>query len=232
MLKTFICGAAFTLLAATAFSQKGKEGSVYLKGGLNIANISTTSGGHIDHANDLASFHAGIMGDVPLGKVLALQPGLLFTGKGSKTQTGQPGDAYYWKATSNPCYIEIPLNLVVKVPLADKGSDFFVGAGPYAAIGIAGKNKSEGNAGPLGFNSSENIKFTDVDPSNQQESSGLGIMHRFDFGLNGTAGFELGNVLLSVNYGYGLTKVNSVPKNNTDDKNKHRVLGVSVGFKL
>jgi hypothetical protein len=229
-MKTTICLLSAALLACTSYAQ---ESSVYIKAGVNLANISTTSGGRIDDANTLVSFHAGVMGDVPLGKYLALQPGLLFTGKGAKTQTGKPGDNYYYKATSNPYYIEIPVNLVVNIPLESKESAFFIGAGPYAAIGIAGKNKTEGNAGVIGFSSKDNIKFSNDDPTtfNQQEGAGLGIMRRFDFGLNGTAGFKLNNVLLAVNYGYGLTKINSVEKND-DDKNKHRVLSVSVGFKL
>jgi len=229
-MKTIICILSSVLLACGAYAQ---ESSFYIKGGLNLANVSTTSSGRIDNANMLASFHVGFMGDVPLGKVVAIQPGLLFTGKGAKSQTGQPGDSYYYKATSNPYYIEIPVNVVFKIPLSEKESNFFIGAGPYAAIGIAGKNKTEGNAGLVHFSGSDNIEFSNDDPTtfNQQEGAGFGIMRRFDFGLNGTAGFQLKNVLLSANYSYGLTKINSVAKND-DDENKHRVFSLSVGFKL
>ncbi|HEY4147882.1 MAG TPA: porin family protein [Chitinophagaceae bacterium] len=229
-MKTTIFITTCILLACGLQAQEG--GGLYLKGGLNLANISTTSGGRIDNANTLASFHIGFMGDVPVGKYFAVQPGLLFTGKGAKSQTGQPGDAYYYKATSNPYYIELPVNFVVKVPM-DKGSAFFVGAGPYVAMGVAGKNKTEGNSGPANFSGSDNIKFSNDDPTtfNEQEGAGLGILRRFDFGLNGTAGFELNGFLISANYGYGLTKINSVAQND-DDKNKYRVISLSVGFKL
>jgi len=229
-MKTTICILTSVLLACGARAQ---ESSVYIKGGVNLANVSTTSSGRIDNANMLTSFHVGFMGDLPLGKVVAIQPGLLFTGKGTKSQTGNPGDSYYFKATSNPYYIEVPVNVVFKIPLADKESNFFIGAGPYAAIGITGKNKTEGNAGLVGFNGNDKIEYSNDDPTtfNQQEGAGFGIMRRFDFGLNGTAGFQLHNLLLSANYGYGLTKINSVAKND-DDKNKHRVLSISVGFKL
>ena len=127
------------------------------------------------------------------------------------------------------------MNLVFKIPLEDKdkSSSFFIGAGPYAAIGVSGKNKTEGHAGLVAFSGSDKIQYSNDDPTtfNQQEGAGLGIMRRFDFGLNGTAGFQLHSVLLSANYGYGLTKINSVAKND-DDKNKHRVLSFSIGFKL
>jgi len=231
-MKTTLVIITSALLACGAYAQ---ESSFYIKGGVNLANVSTTSSGRIDNANMLTSFHVGFMGDLPLGKVVAIQPGLLFTGKGTKSQTGQPGDTYYYKATSNPYYIEIPVNLVFKIPLEDKdkSSSFFIGAGPYAAIGVSGKNKTEGHAGLVAFSGSDKIQYSNDDPTtfNQQEGAGLGIMRRFDFGLNGTAGFQLHSVLLSANYGYGLTKINSVAKND-DDKNKHRVLSFSIGFKL
>ncbi|MBS1562931.1 MAG: PorT family protein [Bacteroidetes bacterium] len=237
-MKTTFCLLAGILMAAGTRAQESthsssSNGGFYIKGGLNLANISTTTSGRIDNANMLASFHVGFMGDCPIGDIVAIQPGLLFTGKGAKSQTGNPGDAYYYKATSNPYYIEIPVNVVIKLPLGDKESHFFFGAGPYAAIGIAGKNKTDGNVGAVHFSSSDNIQFSNDDPTtfNQQEGAGLGKMRRFDFGINGTAGFELHGLLLSANYGWGLTKINSVEKND-DDKNKHRVLSISVGFKL
>ena len=229
-MKTLMVSLTLILLSAGACAQ---EGSVYIKGGFNLANVSISSDGRIDDARSLYSFNVGLVGDMPLGKFLALQPSLLFTGKGTKSQSGQPTDATYFKATSNPYYVEVPLNLLLKIPLAGKSSCFFVGAGPYAAMGVAGKNKSEGKVFGVAFNSSRNIEFSNDDPTtfNEQEGAGLGIMRRFDFGLNGTAGFQLNNVLLAVNYGYGLTKINSVAEN-SDDKNKHRVLSLSLGFKL
>ena len=71
-----------------------------------------------------------------------MQPGIIFTGKGTKTQSGKQGDATWYRATSNPYYIELPLNLVFKTPGPAR---FFAGAGPYIAMGIGGKNKTDGS---------------------------------------------------------------------------------------
>jgi len=229
-MKTFVFTLTVLLFAIGSYAQ---ESSAYIKGGFNLANVSVTSDGRIDDAKSLPSFHIGLMGDLPLGRILAVQPGIFFTGKGTKSQSGQPTDATYFKASSNPYYIELPLNLVVKLPLASKSSSLFFGAGPYAAIGIAGSNKTEGKIYSVAYSSNDKIQFSNDDPTtfNEQEGAGFGIMRRFDFGLNGTAGLELNGLLLSVNYGYGLTKINSVEKN-ADDRNKHRVLSFSIGFKL
>jgi len=133
----------------------------------------------------------------------------------------------------NPYYIEVPVNLVVKLPLSDKQSAIYFGAGPLCGDWRSRQEQSRRHSGPINFHSSDDIKFSNDDPTtfNEQEGAGLGIMRRFDFGINGTAGLELHGFLVSANYGWGLTKINSVEKND-DDKNKHRVLSLSVGFRL
>jgi hypothetical protein len=90
------------LLAVVSYSS-AQESSLFLKGGLNIANISTTSDSRVNNANALASFQVGFLADLPVAKYVSIQPSLSFTGKGAKVQSGQPGDDNY-KATSNPYY--------------------------------------------------------------------------------------------------------------------------------
>jgi len=210
-----------------------QNSSAVLRAGLNLANVSITENGNIDDAKMLTSFQAGIIADINLSSFIALQPGAIVTGKGSKTQDGDPSDANYFKATSNPIYIEVPLNLVFKGPLGGSAK-FFAGAGPYLAIGIAGKNKTEGKFLGVSFNNEEDIKWSDDDPStlDYEEGAGFGIMKRFDYGLNGTAGFEGKQVIFSVNYGLGLAKLQSGSNSSEDDKNKHRVLSFTLGFRL
>ena len=66
---------------------------------------------------------------------------------------------------------------------------------------------------------------------NYEEGVCFGVMKRFDYGLNGTAGIDLKKAVLSVNYGLGLAKLQSGSEN-SDDNNKHRVLSFTIGFKL
>ena len=224
----FLIVPSFILLSANA-----QKASAILRGGVNLANVSITESGRIDDAKTLTSFQVGIIGDISLADFIALQPGLLVTGKGSKTQSGDPADPNYFRATTNPIYIEIPLTLVLKAPV---GSDtkFFAGAGPYLAVGVAGKNKTEGKFLGATFNNENNIEWSDDDPTtiDYEEGAGFGIMKRFDYGLNGTAGFETKNVVLSVTYGLGLAKLQSGSNSSEDDKNKHRVLSFTIGLKL
>ena len=202
-------------------------------GGLNLANVSITDNGKVDEAKMLTSFQVGVIGDFHLGSIVYLQPGILYTGKGTKTQSGDPSSANYSKATSNPSYIEVPVNLVFKTP-AVKNTRFFFGAGPYLGIGVAGKIKNEGKVLGIEYNNERDIEFSNDDPTTleYEEGAGFGIIKRFDYGLNGTAGIEGKNMTFSANYGLGLAKLQSGSNSAEDNNNKHRVLSFTVGFKL
>jgi hypothetical protein len=221
------------ILSFILFTANAQKGQAILRGGLNLANVSITDNGRIDDANTLTSFQVGFIGDVSLADIISLQPGILVTGKGTKSQDGDPSDANYFKATTNPIYIEIPMNLVFKGPIGP-GTKFFAGAGPYIAIGIAGKNKTEGKFLGTSFSSEKDIEWSNDDPTtlDYEEGAGFGIMKRFDYGFNGTAGFDTKNIVLSVNYGLGLAKLQSGSNSSENDNNKHRVLSFTIGFKL
>ena len=203
-----------------------------LRAGVNFANISINNDGDIDDANTLTSFQVGLIGDWKLLPMLRLQPGVIFTGKGSKTEFGEPTDATYSRATTNPYYIELPLNLVFKTPTGPL--KFFVGAGPYLGIGIAGKLENEGKVLGVSYSNERDIEWSDDDPTtlDYEEGAGFGIMKRFDYGANITAGIELTKIVFGINYGHGLAKLQSGANSSDDDDNKHRVLSFTIGVKL
>ena len=208
------------------------QAQVYVQGGLNLANITKTNDGQTEKNNILPSFNVGILGRMDLAPMFALESGALLTGRGSKAETYFT-NSNYTKSRFNPLYVEVPLNAVVKIPLAKESSVFF-NAGPYAAIGIAGKSKTESKIGPLLSNSESNIQFSNDDPfTSEQEDAAYNKLKRFDFGLNFGAGFQFNHVILKANYGLGLAKINSTESNNTaNDKNKYRTLSFSVGIPL
>jgi len=226
------------ILLSTLFA---KAQNARLEAGINLANVSVTDNGKVDDAKMLTSFQLGVIGDFNIGSILYLQPGLLYTGKGTKTQSGDPASGNYSKATTNPYYIEIPLNFVFKTPQSgskNSSNRFFIGAGPYMAIGVAGKIKNEGKTtvGALAssYENDEKIEFSNDDPTtlDYEEGAGFGIIKRFDYGLNGVAGLDGKSMVLSVKYGLGLAKLQSGSNSSEDQNNKHRVLSFTLGFKL
>ncbi|MGV3528901.1 MAG: outer membrane beta-barrel protein [Flavisolibacter sp.] len=221
--------AALLLAGAVAQAQTAQ-----IRGGVNLANVSVTPNGNVNEANRLTSFQVGVLADVPLGgSTVFLQPGLLLTGKGSEVEHGTPGQAGYYKQTFNPLYVELPVNLLAKAPLG-KTSRFFVGAGPYIAMGVGGKAKTEGTNILGSYEHEHSIVFSNDDPTtfDEEEGTGLGVVKRFDYGLNGTAGIEGKSMVLGVNYGLGLAKLQSGSDSGQDNDNKHRVLSITLGFKL
>jgi len=222
---------AFILSALFMVSAQAQKMSHTLRVGLNLANVTTTNDGRFDESNTLASFQFGVLADIKLVSVVYLQPGVLFTGKGSKVENGDPNSTTWYKATFNPYYIELPLSLVLKSP---GKTSFFAGAGPYLGIGIAGKNKVEGKFLGTSFKSDDAIQFSDDDPTtlNYEEGAGAGIMKRIDYGINALAGIECHRVVFAVNYGHGLAKIQSGSNSSADDKNKHRVFSITIGLKF
>ena len=214
-------------------SSSAKEGNFIIKGGVNLANISGAPNGRVDQANTFTSFQVGIGYDIPFSEGFSFQPGLLYTGKGAKTQYGKEGNTgFYYKASSNPMYLELPLNFVGKIALTQTSS-FYLGAGPYAAMGITGKNKVDSYTLGVHSYSSNDIAYSNDNPTtSQEENYGYGKIKRFDYGLNALAGFEFTRFTLGANYGYGLVNINSGTDNSASDKGKNRVWSFTLGLKL
>ena len=221
------------LIAALALCITTVKAQAYIQGGLNFANITTTNNGQTEKNNMLTTFNVGILSRFGLSKTVDLESGLLFTGRGSKAETYFNGGNDYVKSTFNPYYAEVPLNVIVKAPLEKKTALFF-NAGPYLAIGVAGKSKTDSKIGPLTSSSSSSIKFSNDDPfTSQQDDAAYDKLKRFDFGMNLGAGIEFEHLLLKINYGVGFAKINSTESNNTvNDKNKYRTVSLSVGIPL
>ena len=220
-------------LALATTATLSTKAQVYVQGGLNLANITKTNDGQTEKNNLLPTFNAGILTRFGLSTTVDLEAGILLTGRGAKTETYFNNTSNYVKTKFNPIYIEVPLNAVVKIPLA-KGTALFFNAGPYAAIGIGGKSSSETKLGPLVTSTSNSIKFSNDDPfTSEQEDAQYDKLKRFDFGLNLGGGIEFKHLILKANYGFGLTKIKSTDSNNSaNDKNKYRTVSFSVGIPL
>lgn len=201
-----------------------------IKAGYNNANLSIDDDGTVEDKNSVSSFHAGIYLDLPLAPVFSIQPGLMVSGKGAKYTVGDKSSANWYEAKTNPIYLELPVNAVGKIPLAPH-TNIFIGAGPYVAMGIAGKRTVEGSLVGVDYSKEENIKFGDDDPANGSNgSNNSGNVKRWDWGINFMGGVEISHFTVNAGYGLGLANINPGSSNNDNDKYKNRVFSVSVGF--
>ncbi|ATL46723.1 hypothetical protein COR50_05745 [Chitinophaga caeni] len=220
-----------SIVALTFAGASMAQVRVGIKGGWNLANVTKDNNGSVDNKNSLSSYNIGVIADLPLSEVLSFQPGIFYTGKGSKLESGDKNSTFYSKSTTNPMYIEIPLNFLGKIPIGNNAR-LFAGVGPYAAFGVAGKNKYEYIAAGINVNGEDNIKWDDDTPFNDDDpNQGWDKFKRFDYGANFLAGVEVGdNFLVSAQYGLGLAKIRSGSDNGSDDKYKNRVFSVSIGY--
>ncbi|MET3979435.1 hypothetical protein ABIB62_002021 [Mucilaginibacter sp. UYP25] len=193
--------------ASTAFAQLPTFG---IRGGANFATLSASasaSGSSVTYTSGtLTTFSAGVFADFKLGGV-SIQPALNFTGKGGKEESD--GDV----AKINLYYLQVPVNIVYHIPVVI--GNIYLGAGPYAAVGVIAKSKVTSG----GVTESTDLSF----------GSDAGDIKRTDFGLNGIAGVEFkGGFLAGLNYDLGLSNIS----NDDTVKTKKRVFGVSIGYKF
>jgi hypothetical protein len=157
----------------------------------------------------LVGLRAGVTLDLPLAQEFYIGTGLLYAGKGGKNK-----DNSDFKTTLS--YLQIPINFLFK-PEVGAGK-LNLGAGPYVAYGIGGKNK-----GTIGNVTAEYKAFDD-------ESGDLKLK-RFDAGVGVVAGYELNNGLnFGLNADLGL--VNAYEKTDNDRSFKNTSFGVYVGYKF
>jgi len=228
-----LCAGICAMANAQNTLKASNPGGVYLKGGVNFANISVSSDGSVNNAKMLTTFNVGLLGDIPLADVFSIQTGLYLNGKGSKTEQyfGTSTDHNFYKVKFNPLYLELPANFVVKLPVDDQARVFF-GAGPYVAMGIGGKVKGTQDIGGITSTYEKNIVFNNDDPTtSEQEDASVRKLRRFDYGANLLAGIEINRLMLGVNYGLGMAKIGSADNNN-NDKNKYRIFSINAGIRF
>jgi hypothetical protein len=188
---------------ACFFLQAQAQVKIGPKVGLNLAKMTLKASGIAIDPKTLVGFNIGAIAEFPLAENVFLQPGVLFSAKGSKYSI----DSYDMKMT--PGFIEIPVNCLYKLDLSSAKLLLF--AGPYFGFGISGSFESDGESVDISYGSGED---NDMKP--------------FDFGLNIGVGAEIQNIEVSAQYGLGLA--NLAPVTTNDTQMKVKVIGISVAY--
>lgn len=227
--KTF----ALAALLSTTLIVTNLSAQTYLLGGLNAANITKDNAGNTEKNNTLLSFNAGFLHRFELDKAVNIETGLGIEGRGSRAETTFNNGNDFVKSTFNPLYVTVPVNMVLKIT-NKKDYGIFAHLGGYAGVGVAGKSTTESKIGIIRTSSEKSIQFNNDDPfTSQQEDASYNKLKRFDYGLNLGGGISFNKIIIRLNYGIGLAKINSTEaNNNADDSNKFRVASLSIGFKL
>jgi hypothetical protein len=179
-------------------TQVSAQNSVFgAKGGLNFSNMTVE--GNNDQ-NLKFGFHAGVFNKISISEFFAVQPELLYSGKGFKNNFDNiifvDGEAKF-----NLNYIDFPVKLVYNL-----APDFDFHFGPY--VGYLASANVETNA--------EVLDYFDVSTQDELDRDNF---KTFDVGLTAGMGFTLDPVILGFNYNLGLTKVAK------DDRPTEEMLG-------
>lgn len=211
---TTVC--ALLLFASAVHAQ------VAIKAGVNFANMNLESE-DVD-LTELATdgstkFTVGASFIVPLvGDLLAFQPEVLFTQKGTESTFKVAGIEQTLDYTYN--YIDIPILLRASLGRTyGDGLGIYVNGGVYAGFALSGKTELT-----IGNTTTEtDINFDDVD--NQS---------RVDFGIAVGGGLTIGNIMFDLRYNHGTNNLLDNDANNNNDgdfdKLQHRGLTLTAGI--
>ena len=232
-MKKIILIAVFALLSKASFEQVSF--GVQLGANIGMGKYKSYDSDPLFSAitnKPIVGIVGGFIGEIPFGGKLAFRPELNFIQKGGKSVlTSSYGGEL--KRTLN--YIQLPLNVVYKIPVGS-GSVFF-GLGPEFAFGISGKDKVSGSSTPAD-NTTYDVKFDGkksdgvTDPTYYQKDH----LKSFDLGANILAGYKLGmGVFVKLGYTLGLMEIdpdksNADPVDQTSYKN--RGFNICVGYMI
>jgi len=198
-MKKIMLTAAAVLAFAFSNAQETKFG---VKAGLNIANI----GGDIEDASSKIGFNVGGFAEFKISDKFAIQPELLFSTQGAKTEWSE--DDVTVEEKLNLSYLNIPV--MAKFYVAEK---FSLEAGPQIGFLLSAKSKFEGGG-----------LSEEVDVKDAYES--------IDFGVNFGAGYDFTeNLSAGVRYNLGLSNI-AKTEDGEDFKMNNSVFSVSVGYKF
>lgn len=203
---------AFSVIAITVTASYGQTDNplrVGVKGGINLANLRTDE---VDDNNMKVGLNLGLFAKLPVSNAFSIQPEILYSSKGSKLTYDNfvMGEGEY---RFNLNYLEMPVLGVIHI-----GKNFNIHAGPYVAFLASSNIKDMNDDGTI-----EDIKDLDADKFN-----------RFDYGIAGGIGADIGGFIFGARYNYGLKEVGN-SDNITGDlmgdaKNSAATLYIGYGF--
>lgn len=175
--------------------------------------------------------HLGVVANVPLKTNLSLKTGLTFITKGANFDLESEfedteditveGGSYF-----NFMYLEIPIHLDYQK------NNFHIFGGPYIGLGLAGKAVSDYtiSGGGIDFTVDEEVSlkpaFGEVNDDdfadNEDAFNGL------DLGLNLGVGYQVGPILISLDYSLGFGNIIPTYEGQTEDDDKLRNRGINL----
>lgn len=209
MKKTLLVIIVSTLLFVSAGIAQDKGSSLHFgpKVGLNLSNVYDSEEENFD-ADAKVGFAAGIFVAIPLGRLLGIQPELLYSQKGFKASGSMLGNDYTFTRTLN--YLDIPLLVVVK-----PSEMFSIVAGPQYSYLMSTKDVFENSF----LNTEQEEEF---DNDNLRKNT-LCFLGGFDINLS--------SIVIGARVGWDLFQ-NNGDESSTTPRYKNVWCQATVGFRF
>ena len=187
-----------------------------IRAGVQMQNVNAKDHSGTKADNKLMTgYHAGLTADIPVAPDYFIQPGLLYSLKGTNQD--------YANAKARISYIEVPVNFIYKPTLGS--GKLLLGFGPYVAVAIDGKVKWD-NGSEADVDIANTIPVTATDNY---------YVERMDAGANFLAGYEFTNKLsFQLNAQLGLSNISPEDQRVSNSKavSKNTGFGLSLGYKF
>ncbi len=223
------------MVVCSASAQEKKSDKVIsfgIRAGVNICNMSASTGESYAKTSSAAGFNIGAVMDIQLVRnYFYLQPGLYLSRKSLKLEAGATSsNGYYtiFNETAHPTYLEVPILLSGRFNLA-KNAQFQINFGPYIACGIFGKYKWDVDEFLGGTG-----KYSNWTSSEEGDCFGNsdGGFKTLDFGLSAGLGVTIArHYYIGAAYEIGLTNIVADSDYSIYDyKIRNRNLMFSLGY--
>ena len=217
--RQFFMGALVLFLGTSLSAQ-----SFAVKGGLNLANTSTTDdsgvfGDEFFDTDNRTTFHLGLMADFPLGNILSFQPGLIYQNRGNQSETTISflGQSFTSSSTLRLTYLDVPLTLKANFELGELNT--YVYGGGYLGFALTGEAEIESIENGETVTETSDIEFG-------EDNS----FSRLDYGALVGAGIEMNSIFIELSYSLGLANISTVDSDDFSINN--RLISLSVGYRF
>ena len=191
----------FTVMLVAVMTASAVQAQFHagMRGGLNVSGMYGNTIPVIADgpgAEGKIGAQIGAVGELAMGRVFAVQPGLLFSMAGytSRSKAGFEEKEMSYQLN----YLQVPLNALVKLPLGQK-ANVFIYLGPYAGYALNGRFKLE---------QIEDRKVVKTEKTKVRfGSDGL---NRFDAGAGFGLGFQAGAVQFDLGMTMGMMNIHRV----------------------
>ena len=193
MTKKF-CTVLFVAVLTVSYAQA--QFTFGVRAGFNSTRLSEKDGDRKTNSYFRAGFQIGAVSEYAISDVFVIQPSILFA-----TQGGLIENSYYldWKRSIN--YLQIPVNVLIKLNLGE--TKLLLQAGTYFGYALSGKYKWESKLG-LYSKGEYKIKFGN--------NYGENMIKPFDYGIGLGAGLQVYNFQVGLGYNFGLANISPAPR--------------------